>query len=134
MNSGTRGSGSMAARIRDRRPESVRYDRRHGRVEIVFQGGALFAFPAELAQGLRGASARDLADVRLSPGGTAVHWERLDVDLAIAGLVAGVYGTREWMRELGRRGGSVSSPGKAAAARANGLKGGRPRTAKERQA
>jgi hypothetical protein len=124
----------MDARGRERRPESVRYDHRHRRVEIAFEGGALFAFPVELAQGLRDASARDLADVRLSPGRTGIHWERLDVDLGIAALLAGVYGTREWMRELGRRGGRVSSPDKAAAARANGVKGGRPRTTKDRQA
>lgn len=35
---------------------------------------------------------------------------------------------------LGRRGGAVSSPEKAAAARANGQKGGRPRKAVERRA
>ena len=122
----------MDARRRERKPESVRYDRKHRRIEILFEGGALFAFPVELAQGLRGAASADLADVRLSPGGTGLHWERLDVDLGIAGLLSGIYGTRAWMGELGRRGGSVSSPSKAAAARVNGMRGGRPRAGRKR--
>ena len=39
----------------------------------------------------------------------------------------GIFGTKAWMNELARRAGSVTSPAKAAAARANGAKGGRPR-------
>ncbi|MDP4300991.1 hypothetical protein [Leptothrix discophora] len=35
--------------------------------------------------------------------------------------------SREWMAEIGRRGGLVTSPAKAVAARLNGMKGGRPR-------
>lgn len=41
----------------------------------------------------------------------------------------GVFGTRKWMSELARRAGRATSPAKAAAARANGAKGGRPRKA-----
>ena len=50
-----------------------------------------------------------------------------DADFTVAGLVAGVFGTRAWMAELGRKGGSVTSEAKAAAVRENGKKGGRPR-------
>ena len=40
----------------------------------------------------------------------------------------GVFGTRAWMMsELARRAGQTKSKAKAAAARANGRKGGRPR-------
>jgi hypothetical protein len=45
----------------------------------------------------------------------------------VAGLVAGVFGTRAWMAELGRKGGSVTSEAKASAVRENGKKGGRLR-------
>lgn len=38
--------------------------------------------------------------------------------------------TKSWYREIGRKGGSKASPAKAAAARANGLRGGRPRGSK----
>jgi hypothetical protein len=36
---------------------------------------------------------------------------------------------REWLSRIGRKGGSVVSPSKAAAARRNGRKGGRPQAA-----
>ena len=39
----------------------------------------------------------------------------------------GIFGTKAWMNELARRAGSVTSPAKAAAARADGAKRGRPR-------
>jgi DNA invertase Pin-like site-specific DNA recombinase len=53
-----------------------------------------------------------------------LHWEELDTDLSVAGLLAGLFGTRA---HLARQAGSATSPAKAAAARANGAKGGRPR-------
>jgi hypothetical protein len=46
------------------------------------------------------------------------------VDLSIPGLLAGLFGTKAYMA---RRAGQAKSPAKAAAARENGRKGGRPR-------
>ena len=46
---------------------------------------------------------------------------------AAFGLLNGILGTKALMSELARRAGSVTSPAKAAAARVNGAKGGRPR-------
>ena len=72
-----------------------------------------------------------VAPVPLLPAMDAVasleHWPLLDVDHYVSGLLNHVFGTSRWMAELGRRGGSVSSTAKAAAARINGKKGGRPR-------
>jgi hypothetical protein len=84
-----------------------------------------------VAQGLRGASPAVLAQVEVLAGGRALRWEALDVDLGVAPLLQGIFGTAAWMRELrsemGRAGGRASSPAKASAARENGRKGGRPR-------
>jgi hypothetical protein len=85
----------------------------------------IFSFPPELAQGLEGASPEQLADVWMPPSGSSIHWESLDVDFGIPELVAGIFGTKAWMAELGRQGGRVSSKAKAIAARENGKKGGR---------
>lgn len=109
------------------RAASARYDRDTGRVEVELRNGCLFAFPAEMGQGLRGASPDELAAVEVTPGGYGLHWEALDADLAVPALMAGVFGTAAWMRELGRAGGSRTSDAKAAAARENGRRGGRPR-------
>lgn len=117
-----RGHGERGIRAR-----SARYERETGRVVVELGKGCTFAFPTQLAQGLRGADPELLEQVEIAPPGTGLHWEELDVDLSIPGLLQGVFGTREWMRELGRAGGSVRSEAKARAARINGRKGGRPR-------
>jgi hypothetical protein len=48
------------------------------------------------------------------------------LDFSLSGLLLGIFGTRIWMAALGQQGGSVTSIAKAAAARDNGRKGGRP--------
>jgi Protein of unknown function (DUF2442) len=109
------------------RAQNAYYDTRHSRVVIELTNGCVFMFPAHLAQGLRNASARELGEIEVMSHGVALRWPKLDADFTVAGLVSGIFGTRAWMAELGRRGGSVTSEAKAAAVRENGRKGGRPR-------
>jgi hypothetical protein len=108
-------------------PASVRFDRASERVIVEFSNGASFLFPARAVEGLETASAAELAEVELL-GETGLHWESLDVDYTIAGLMRGIFGTKAFM-EAQRRGGQSRSPAKVAASRANGAKGGRPRKA-----
>jgi hypothetical protein len=112
------------ARHNEPRAASVRYDRRRGRVIVELTNGCTFTFPPRLAQGLESATAEQLAAVEVLGAGYGLHWEALDVDLSIPGLLAGLFGTKAYMA---RHAGRVTSPAKAAAARANGAKGGRPR-------
>jgi hypothetical protein len=109
------------------RAKSARYDRKTRRIMVNLTNGALFGFPADMGQGLQGASPEELAAVEVSPSGLGLHWERLDADLSVPALLQGMFGTKAWMRELARAGGSARSEAKANAARKNGLKGGRPR-------
>ncbi|HWK88925.1 MAG TPA: DUF2442 domain-containing protein, partial [Longimicrobium sp.] len=110
---------------------SARYDRTTERVVIELTNGCLYAFPARYGQGLQDATPAQLEQVEVTPGGFGLHWEDLDVDLTVPGLVAGVFGSKRWMeqyaRAMGRVGGKASTEAKAAAARVNGRKGGRPR-------
>ena len=106
------------------RANAVRYDERSSRIIVDLTNGCTFAFPPRMAQGLEAATDKDLAAVELLGAGYGLHWEALDVDLSIPGLLAGLFGTEAYMA---RRAGQATSPAKAAAARKNGLKGGRPR-------
>lgn len=110
--------------------ERAHYDRRQHRIVVELNNDCTFIFPPDKAQGLRGAAPQDLARVEVLPTGAALRWPSLDADFTIAGLLAGIFGTKAWMAELGRKGGSVTSEAKAAAARTNGAKGGRPRKRK----
>ena len=113
---------------REPRASAARYDQASGRIVLELTNGCAYAFPAELAQELQGASAEDLSGVQVDGAGFNLHWPSLDADLFVPALVSGIFGTRAWMtRELARRAGQTTSPAKAAAARANGAKGGRPR-------
>jgi len=110
------------------RARTARYDRRTGRVHVALTNGCSFAFPARSAQGLERASDADLAQVEILGLGLALHWDRLDVDLSVPGLLAGLFGTKAYMdRQRAAWAGAAKSAAKAAAARRNGAKGGRPR-------
>lgn len=106
------------------RAVSARYDKKNGRVIVDLTNGCTFAFPPRMAQGLETATDDELASVEILGAGYGLHWEALDADLSVPGLLAGLFGTKAYMA---RRAGQATSPAKSAAARANGIKGGRPR-------
>jgi hypothetical protein len=114
------------ARATEPRAAKAHYDRKLGRVIVELTNGCTFAFPARLAQGLEAATDDQLAAVEILGHGYGLHWEALDADISIPGLLAGIFGTKAHMARLAGR---TKSPAKAAAARANGAKGGRPRKA-----
>ncbi len=90
--------------------------------------GCTYVFPSHLVQELSYAAPDDLADVEVDGMGFNLHWPRLDADVYIPALVAGVFGTKDWMNKaMARQAGQSKSPAKAAASRANGAEGGRPK-------
>ncbi len=82
---------------------SARYDVTTEMVVIKFRSGAIFSFPAAIAQGLTEASTEDLQAVEVAPSGSGLHWEALDADLHVPSLLSGVFGTRKWMEQLHTR-------------------------------
>ena len=105
--------------------QSVTYSLTSEKLILEMKNGVIFQIPRLLVQGLENASPDKIAQVKLGPRGASLHWETLDLDFSVAGLLTGIFGTRTWMAEIGRRGGLSSSPAKAEAARQNGKKGGR---------
>ena len=127
-----RARGRLAAAA-EPRASAARYDPAHGEVALDLTNGCRFAFPARALQGLGDATDEQLGTVEVTPGGYGLHWEALDADFTVPGLLMGLFGTQAWMREHARRAGRATSPAKAAAARANGAKGGRPKSARRPQ-
>ncbi len=106
---------------------AARYDERGDAVALAFAGGGTMTIPRELIPGLEDASSSALSSVTVSPAGDAISWRTLDIDIYVPGLVGIAFGTRLFAAATGRTGGRRTSRAKAAAARANGAKGGRPR-------
>ena len=109
------------------RAQAARYDTRKKLIVIDLVNGSSFSFPPQLAQGLANARPFELAEIDISPQGSGLHWPKLDADLTVEGLLAGLFGSRSWMRAHAAKAGSVKSSAKTRAAKANGAKGGRPR-------
>jgi hypothetical protein len=76
------------------------YDALNRLIVIHLNSGAAFSFPPDIAQGLAGASQEDLAVVEITPSGTGLHWENLDTDFSVLGLLSGRFGTKAWMTKL----------------------------------
>ena len=110
---------------------AARYDRRVGRVVVGLSSGLEIAFKPHDAQGLQDARPAQLVDIEISPSGLGLHFPQLDADLYLPALLQGFLGSRRWMAQaMGKAGGLAATQQKAAAARANGRLGGRPRKAK----
>ena len=105
----------------------ARYDPDEDLIDLKFGGGGSMAIPRKAVPGLQRASASNMEAIVVSPAGDALSWPSLDVDVYVPGLVERAFGSRLFAAATGRRGGQGRSKAKAAAAKANGVKGGRPR-------
>jgi Protein of unknown function (DUF2442) len=121
------GAGRRAARTEPRAAFAA-YRSQQRALRIGLTNGATITVPVKLIAGLKRAKTKDLRAVEVLGRGGGLHWEGLDLDLSVPGLLTSLFSGPEWLAELGRIGGRSSSAAKAAAARRNGRKGGRPRT------
>jgi Protein of unknown function (DUF2442) len=93
-------AAAIQANHTEPRAIAAEYDESAELMRIYLRSGASFSFPPGIAQGLAGATAEDLAQVEITPMGDGLHWKTLDTDFSVAGLLAGVFGTKRWMAEL----------------------------------
>lgn len=96
-------SAAIQANRTEPRAITASYDATTKRIIIQLQSGAIFSFPPDIVQGLADASPEALAQVEVTPMGDGLHWEALDADFSIAGLLAGVFGNQRWMADLHQR-------------------------------
>lgn len=104
------------------------YDEGSDKVVICLSDDAELRLPRKKLQFLGQADSKQLSHIKIEAAGTILHWPYLDVDHYVPGLLQGVFGTRRYMQEIGRVGGSKKSTAKTIAARANAKKGGRPKS------
>ncbi|MGH8435531.1 MAG: DUF2442 domain-containing protein [Pseudomonas sp.] len=120
-----------AARVRARRnrrepwwPVSVRFNAEDRVLEINLRSQVSIHLPTRLFPELHRATIAQLKQVELA--GEALRWSELDVDISFVGCLEKAFGAQLFAVAAGRMGGRVRSRKKAAAARANGARGGRP--------
>ncbi|PIC00736.1 DUF2442 domain-containing protein [Caulobacter sp. X] len=112
------------AQDREPRARAARYDPATRTIAVELTSGAAFTFPTALVESLANADPAQIGEITVLGSGYGLHWEALDLDLTVPGLLADIFATRS---HLAQTAGRSTSPAKAAAARANGARGGRPR-------
>ena len=104
----------------------VAYDRVRDVVELSF-GTIELRVPRSMIAELKTLTTIDLGRLEVGNAGLTISQRDRDIDISIAGLVGDCFGKLA-AAESGRAGGRKRSPKKAAAARRNGARGGRPRS------
>ena len=109
------------------RAKNVQYHRTGGIIAVSLTNGCDFLMPVEVIQGLKDATPEQIAEVKVDGGGYGLHWEALDLDLSVPGLLNGLFGTASYMA---KRAEETKSPAKSEAAGRDGAKARRPRMEK----
>jgi hypothetical protein len=94
-------------------------------VRLCFRSGLELAIPIKAIHELAGAPISKLRDVKASPLGDGLIFSQYGEAFYVPGLLRDLFGDA-FAGALGKLGGRVRSKTKAAAARRNGRKGGRP--------
>jgi len=108
------------------RASAVRYE--DNCISIGFSDGSRVVLPVAGLPEFAGFSLEDFEQLEVGFGGKALCCEAQDLDVSVTGLIATSKPLMDLATSLvASRNGRKSSAAKAAAARANGKKGGRPR-------
>jgi hypothetical protein len=119
------------ADLTEPRARDAFYDESTGRIVVELKLGSAFAFPPSMFPEFQDRTPQELARVEVSPSGEGLHWDEIDVHIETAGVLVALLGP-SMFRAFASVGGKTRTERKAAAARANGAKGGRPRSAATR--
>lgn len=120
---------ARAARIREKTATkivSVTYDRRHDSVSVTLSTEAVLTVPKSSILGFARAKWPGRADIEITPGREGLWSESVDDGVLLEQLLIIAAGEQTLGTIGARINASKKSPARAAASRANGLKGGRP--------
>lgn len=119
-----------SARRRERNATKIRaahYDRRCDTIVASLSTGATLTVPRRAILGFAKASVRELGDIEITPGGEGLWSETIDDGVLLEQLLVLAAGEATLGTIGARINATLKSPARAAASRANGTKGGRPR-------
>lgn len=108
----------------------ARYLRAQDAVILRLSTGALVQLPRKALSALKTAQPKDLSHAEIGPAGASIWFEPGDVGVELDEVLLTAAGTNALKAAGARALGSVTTKKKAAAARSNGKRGGRPRTRK----
>lgn len=93
-----------ARELQDSHPTAVsaHFDRRAQRIVIQLSSRMELAFSPRDAEGLENARPAELEPIIISPSGFGIHFPRLEADLYLPALLAGVLGSKRWMADRQR--------------------------------
>src|SRR6516225_4888879 len=81
------------------RAKRARYLAAGSALRIELTNGASITLPVRLIPSLKGARSEDIRAVEILGRGGGLHWERLDVDLSVPGLVSSILPGTAWLAE-----------------------------------
>lgn len=105
----------------------ARYDAEHDALVTDLSTGSTLIVPRHAIAGFAQADPASLADVTINPGAESLWSDTVDDGVLLDQLLEIAAGSEHIKTLGGRISGRARTPAKAAAARANGAKGGRPR-------
>ncbi len=79
------------------RAVSAHFDWRTHRIVIQLNSRIEIAFSPQDAEGLADARPAELEPITISPSGFGIHFPRLEADLYLPALLAGILGSKQWM-------------------------------------
>lgn len=93
---------------------AARYDKAKRRLVVDLANGMTLLIPTHLLQGLQTARSKELAEIEILGVGSGLYWPKLDIDIALAGLLANIFRSNNRKPELKTVGAKAASKAKAA--------------------
>ncbi len=79
------------------------HDKSSNRLHIELNSGMEISISPSLIEGLQYATAADMSQIEITPGGLGLHFPRIDAHILIPSLLKGVFGGEKWMnKQLGK--------------------------------